>query len=219
MLKNYFTSPLIAPALVLAVLAFSFLGIAFNTAQVIDAILDGWFNTVTYCVYAFSFGIMISHLEPFQTKREKTHLSIFIFLFFAALLREMGIQHWLTTTDTTAFKLRFFTNPNNPVSEKIIAGILLLTTICCVIYLTYCYLPKIWKGFFKFHTLAWTAATLGGTGIVCKIADRMPSHLSHMNLALSDLMKSYFELFEETTELCLPLLCALWFWQYHNLKK
>lgn len=202
------------PLLVLAVVLISFATIGLQSAPQIDHLLTVFVDPFAYCCYAFAFGIMISHTKPYETPLQKKHLSLFFVLFFCALLREMGIQHWLTTTDTTAFKLRFFTNPANPIHEKIISATLLITVALIVLYLLIYYVPKIIKGFFEMKPLYWTVATFGGTGIICKIADRLPANLRHAGMELSPQTTAWIKLFEETTELCLPLLCALAFVQF-----
>ena len=47
-----------------------------------------------------------------------TSWGIYLFLGMCAFLREAGIQHHLSKTDTTPFKSRFFLNPNNPWGEN-----------------------------------------------------------------------------------------------------
>ena len=81
-------------------------------------------------------------------KIRKKRMDNFLFFAGAAFLREAGIQHWLTFTDSTAFKLRFFTNPNNPFSEKIIAFLCLLSISGLFIYTMFLYLIPSVKGFF-----------------------------------------------------------------------
>ena len=126
----------------------------------------------------------------------------------------------MTKTDTTAFKLPFFTNPNNPLHEKLIASYILLVVAIVVIYLLVRYLPILFKSFFRFNPIAWTVATLGGTGIVCKIADRFPGNYKKiMETPLDPSIHAYIELFEETTESALPLLFALALIQYHFSQK
>ena len=217
MLTKSFWNCLVAPVLVAFVVVVMFIVIGTHDAITINKINDFFIDPFTYCCYAFALGVMICHLNPYQTKRQKIHVSLFFILFFCALLREMGVQHWLTTTDTTAFKLRFFTNPNNPLSEKIISALILLTVISIIVYLLVCYLPKIIKGFFKLNPLYWTIATFGATGIICKIADRLPGNLRKAGHELDALWKAWFELFEESTELCLPLLCALVFVKFEKM--
>ena len=65
---------------------------------------------ITYiCLAKFFFSL---------NKNAKIDFVLYVVLGISAFLRELGIQHWLASKDTTAFKSRFFLNPNNPISEK-----------------------------------------------------------------------------------------------------
>ncbi len=219
MFCKQFLNCLSAPILVMAVILISFLSIGFQPTLFIDNYITNFLEPFTYCCYAFALGVIICRLEPYQTRKQKVHIGLFFILYICAILREMGIQHWLTSTDTTAFKLRFFTNPNNPINEKIVSGLILLSVISIIIYLLICYLPKIIKGFFKLNPVYWTVATLGGTGIIGKTVDRLPSNLEKHNIDLSDHTRILMKLFEETSEICLPLICAVGFVQFARITK
>lgn len=210
---------LFASLLVLIVITFSFLTIGLHAPDQINHLITVIVEPLTYCCYAFAFGVMISHLELYKTKLEKLHCSLFIMLFICALLREMGIQHWLATKDTTAFKLRFFSNPNNPISEKIVAGLILVVVISVVIYLLIYYIPKTIKGFFKMNPLSWSIVTLGGVGIVGKTIDRLPANLRGAGYNLEPIWIAWLKLFEETSEFCLPLICAVAVFQFAFARK
>ncbi|MBR4932686.1 MAG: hypothetical protein IKZ02_06650 [Alphaproteobacteria bacterium] len=222
MLNKIMQSPLYALLISISVIALSFISLTSLNASQIMATLDYELDIMTYCCYAFAFGIIVSHSSAFQTKQEKTHLILFLFLYFFAILREMGIQHWLAkvlgTTATTAFKLRFFSSPDNPLSAKIISGLILLSVIASLLYLLIFYAPKLIKGFFKYQTLSWTTATLAGIGIAGKIVDRLPSNLKKADIQLNDSVISFMKLFEESSEMCLPLICAVWFVQFSLIK-
>ncbi len=217
MLNKPFLNCLLAPTIVLIIVSLTFLIIGVQSTDSINNYITLFLEPFTYCCYAFAFGVIICHLKPFQTRQQKTHISLFFILYVCAILREMGIQHWLTKTDTTAFKLRFFTNPNNPIDEKIVSALLLITVFSIILYLLIYYFPKIIRGFFNLNPIYWTVATLGGTGIVCKFADRLPSNLMKHNIDLSVHIRALTELFEETTEFCLPLICAIGFVQFARL--
>ena len=208
-----------ASLLVLIVVIFSFMTIGLHSAEKINDLITIIVEPLTYCCYAFAFGVIISHLGLYKTRLEKCHCCLFIMLFICALLREMGIQHWLATKDTTAFKLRFFSNPNNPLSEKIIAGLILFIVISIVIYLLIYYIPKILKGFFQMQPLYWTIVTLGGVGILGKTIDRLPANLSRWGYSIEPIWIAWFKLFEETSEFCLPLICAIAIFQFYFIRK
>lgn len=219
MVIENFKKCLIAPIFVFLVVILSFSIIGTRDYHAIEQAIDLFLEPFTYCCYAFALGIIICHLQPYQTKQQKKHLVLFFILFGCAVLREMGIQHWLTSTDTTAFKIRFFTNPANPIHEKVIAGFLLLSVFSIIFYLLVYYMPKIIRGFFKLNPLYWTVVTFGCTGIICKIADRLPSNLRKAGYGLDPIWSVWMELFEETTEMCLPLLCALGFVQFARMSQ
>ena len=96
---------------------------------VFDVERIGLTETLTYLFYGLGGGIVFMLYEDhLNTPRQKTYYYM-CFLWFCALLREMGVQHWLTTHDSTAIKIRFFTNPNNPLYEKVFTFILLLIVV------------------------------------------------------------------------------------------
>lgn len=212
--------PLIAPLFVLLFVTVIFLSVGFLPADSIFHFSDTLLDKYTYLAYTVTFLVMILVRHDYKTETEKNSFLLFGFLFFCALLREAGIQHWLTTTDTTAFKLTFFRNPHNPLSEKIISAYILFIVASVIIILLCHYLPKIIKGFFKFNPLYWTVCTFGCTGILCKIADRLPSNIRKMTgIEMDPQIHAWIELLEETTESCLPLLFALGLIQFHLMNR
>ena len=154
-----------------------------------------------------------------KTDRQASYFAL-LFLWLSALLREAGIQHWLTDHDTTAIKLRFFTNPNNPLSEKIVAAVLVVVVLGTAVWLLCRYMPGLFRGFFALNPLAWTVATFGGVGIVSQFADRFPSnYFKATGVRLDDTVIYWFKAMEESGEATLPLLFALGFIQYHLLRE
>ena len=209
-MKKIVLSPIFAP--VMAILLMLFLGALaiFYRANGIDTFFDdGQFcDTVTYLLYGMLLFSLLYFHRDFKGKR--LTWSILVFLNIAAILREAGIQHWLTTTDTTAIKLRFFTNPKNPLNEKITAAILVLLVVGAVLYLVFKYAPKIWRGFWKKETVYWSICTLCAMGLVSKVADRFHGNwVKYTGQALSD--DAYFVsiLIEETSEATLPFMALI----------
>ena len=119
LLNYFFISPTAVLFIVLLSYTISFIFFSDNLISFTE--LWGPIDILTYICYFVLFYTLFLYRTDFQTKYEKNIWLIFCFFALAAFLREAGIQHWLTTTDTTAFKLRFFTDPNNPILEKIIA--------------------------------------------------------------------------------------------------
>ena len=87
-----------------------------------------------------------------------TSWGIYLFLAMCAFLREAGIQHHLSRTDSTPFKSRFFLNPDNPWGEKVVFGLLLIVIFGAVIYLTVKYAKHLVLSFFKLNTVTWSTA-------------------------------------------------------------
>ena len=173
-------------------------------------------EVLTYVFYGFTFGVMICFIHDYlHTPRQTTYFAL-LFLLLSALLREMGIQHWLTQHDSTAIKLRFFTNPNNPLHEKIIAASLVLLVASVAIYLLVKYFKRMIIGFFKFQPLYWTIATFGGLGITTQFIDRFPANYAKMTgTHLDEPIRFALKIFEEGGESLLPLLFALGLAQFH----
>ena len=121
-MKKFFLSPYFSPVfyvvlwgLMLAVV------FTFFPQQKFAITVDGQIiDIITYIGYALMLITMLYLCRDFKDKI--LCFGIYFILGVAALLREAGIQHHLTNSDTTPFKSRFFLNPNNPLSEKIIYG-------------------------------------------------------------------------------------------------
>lgn len=188
-------------------------------ATSINYVTDHITEITTYAGYAFSAVIVLMFARDFKTKEMLPSYVAFLFLLGCAVLREMGVQHWIPSRDTTAFKLRFFSNPDNPIGEKIFAGSLLLIVISVVVWLLVKYTPTLIKGFFKFNPICWTVATMGGIGIVTKFADRFPgNYRKAVGESLEPLTQAWIVLFEEVGEATLPLLFAVAVIQWHMIK-
>lgn len=213
-------NPLCAPMAAILYLVGYFMAVWLTrTPEAVDIYTDTTLECVTYAIYAFTLPIILFCARDFKDSGMK-HYVLFVFLWLCGLLREAGIQHWLTATDTTAFKLRFFTNPNNPIGEKIVAALIALTVLGVAVYLIVYYTPKIIKGFFRLNPLYWTICTLGGMGILAKVFDRIPGNYRKIVGHFMDpSQKSFFELLEEISETTLPLLVAFAFIQFHLMKK
>lgn len=218
-MKSFLLNPLLAPLCVIFYVSLLFFWNINQSAGDIFLFCDTFLEFTTYLSYAIGLMVALWFYKDFGHHMRLPYL-LFLFLFVCAVLREMGIQHWLTSTDTTAFKMRFFTNPTNPLSEKILAAAILATVGGVVLYLLIRFIPSIIKGFFKLNPLYWTICTFGGTGIICKIADRLPSNYrKSTGVAMDPYIHSLLELLEESTESLLVFLFALAIIQYHLLQK
>ncbi len=218
-MKQIILNPLFAPACVLIYIGLFFVGQITADADAIFAFTSSATEVITYAAYALAGVVALFCLRDFRGK-QLLPFGLFVFLFICALLREMGAQHWLTKTDSTAFKIRFFTNPNNPLSEKIIAFAILAVVVTAVLYLLIRFVPGLVKGFFRLNPITWTVATLGGTMVMAKIADRLPgNYRKMMDMPMDPSVHAYIELLEESSESTLPLLFACALIQYHLSKR
>lgn len=176
-------------------------------------------DVITYLGYGLMLISMLYFCKDFKDKM--LCFVIYFVLGVAALLREAGIQHHLTNTDTTPFKSRFFLNPDNPLSEKIIYGAVLLTIFAALIYLAFKYSKHLVISFFKLNTLTWSIATFCSVLVFAKFADRFPANWRHIN-HLDDLPRDFIDiwsLLEESSEMFLPYLVIIIFAQNHLLGK
>lgn len=149
-----------------------------------------------------------------------TSWGIYLFLGMCAFLREAGIQHHLSRTDTTPFKSKFFLNPNNPLSEKIVFGLLLLVIFGALLYLGIKYAKHLITSFFKLNTVTWSTAVLCTTLVFAKFADRFPGNWRHAHdgVLLPREQIEIWSLLEESSEMFLPYLVVIIMTQYHLLK-
>lgn len=212
----------IAPALTAAVLALSY-GVGFlfygNALTVFTADWNALDWTTCACYLALFFSLF-RHRGDYATKTEKRNFALFCFFALSAFLREAGIQHWLASSDTTAFKIKFFTNPDNPLFEKVASALCLTAVGAAFVYTMFLYLSPAFRGLFKKYAGSWTIVTLLGCGALCKITDRIPSNLRKAGFFLpkDGLAQGIIETAEETLETMLPVLAILALAQFHKNK-
>ena len=218
MLKKIFLSPFLAPVM------FLILWIAFMKGCFLYAPKEGVLSlaedsavidTIAKMGYILLLAALLLLCDDFKDKLKAW--GIYFFLALSCFLRESGIQHHLSQTDTTPFKSRFFLNPNNPLSEKIIFGALLLLVLAAVLYLAIKYTKHLVVSFFKLDTITWSVATLCVVGVAAKIVDRYPSNYrkAHGNVALPDNIYQFLQIVEESAEMFLPYLAILILCQHH----
>lgn len=223
-MKKYLLSPLFAPVF------FSLVWLLWMCCTFIfeydnlEALLDetGILELVTNLAYIPLLLAYIFMAKMFWNMGRSSRIDfvLFIGLGIAAFLREMGIQHWIPSRDTTAFKSRFFLNPDNPLSEKILAGALLLLLLAVLIYLGVKYTRHLISSFFKMNPTTWSIATLCTMGVIAKFVDRFPSNYKHAySIPLPEQLRLNLEIMEETSETMLPLIAAFALLQYRMLRK
>ncbi len=221
MFRKIFLSPFFMP-ISFFVLWLSFIGIiyfGFESDVLTFTKEGGVIEYVSHTGYIILIAVLLWTCDDYQDKIKSW--GIYLFLAICCFLREGGIQHHLSKTDTTPFKSRFFLNPNNPIGEKIVFGAVLLLILGVVLYLAIKYSKHLVSSFFKLNTLTWSIAVLCVVGVAAKIIDRFPSNWrkAHDGVPLSDEIFMICQLLEESSEMFLPYLATAILWQYHLLKK
>lgn len=220
-MKKCFLSPLFSPLFYLISWAILLtIVFVFFPQKKFEITTDGQIiDIITYLGYGLMLITMLYFRKDFKNKM--VEWTIYFVLGISALLREGGIQHHLTNSDTTPFKSRFFLNPDNPMSEKIIFGLVLLVIFGALLYIAIKYTKHLIVSFFEFNTITWSIATFCSVLVFAKFADRFPSHYRHMQ-NLNDLPQSFIDiwsLLEESSEMFLPYLVVIIFCQYHLIQK
>lgn len=222
-MKDYIKSPIFTPVVVLLLWSLSMNVIFIFYPQTLGEIVEegNLTENLTYFCYLILFLAFALFYKPFmKNKSSKIDFVIFIFFTLCALLREMGIQHMLASKDTTAFKSRFFLNPNNPWEEKLVAGLILLIVLAVVIFMTVKYGKHLIFSFFKLNPTTWSIATLCTLGVFGKFVDRFPANYErYAGSDLAQALKDTLEVVEETSEMFLPVTAAIILWQYWIIKK
>ena len=219
-MKKIFLSPFFAPALftlcwglLLAVVLIYF------PEQKYQITHDGEIiEILTNIGYMSLLAVLLCFSKDYTDKI--TSWGIYLFLAMSAFLREAGIQHHLSRTDSTPFKSRFFLKPENPIGEKIVFGMLLLIIFGAVVYLMVKYARHLITSFFKFNTITWTIATFCTVLVFSKFADRFPGNWrdAHNNVSLPKNQIEIWSLLEESIEIFIPWLAVMALCQYHLLK-
>ena len=220
-MKKFFLSPLCAPTFVFVMMTLFYITAysARSSYGVFDIEELGVSEVLTYfCYFLSGLGLLFFFKDYLRSPKQKTFFAL-VFLWLITLFREMGAQKWLTQHDSTAIKIRFFTNPNNPWYEKVVAGALILIVLSVVLWLVIKYFKKMMIGFFQFHPLYWTIATFGGLGIVTQFTDRFPANYAkYMGTKLGEPVRFACKILEEGGEALLPILFLIALIQYHLIR-
>ena len=219
-MKKILLYPLFTP-LVMVLLCSLSLNIFYTvfTLSIPEIAMDGHLiDIITYVSYSLLIVALIFSYKNFKDK--KLDYFAYFFLAISAFLREMGIQHWLASKDTTAIKIKFFTNPNNPISEKILTAVLVLAVLVVIIYITKKYAIHLIKGVFKMDTISWSVGTLVFFGLFSKFIDRYPSNFKRSHgVVIAEAIKNNLSILEETSEVFIPLTAILILIQYYFMIK
>lgn len=180
-------------------------------------------ESATIGLYFFMIGLLWS-LPPMRPGRRRVFWSAdFTLITFFAVCRELDWHKMLVKTSGlpdashgTAFKMKFLTNTNNPLSDRIIVALcFLLVFAVCGFTLVY-FLRRLLTGLFAFHPVCWSIGFLGGATILVQFADRLPAVLRHKyGIVLSDSLHAFCTTMEEGQELLMPLFVILAIIQAH----
>lgn len=129
----------------------------------------------------------------------------------------------------TPFKMRFLTKTmtGGPHSMPIPLGAKAMVVSYFVLFfgvfgvtLAY-FFPKLVKGFFRLHPVAWTMCCFGSSGVMVQLCDRMPAWVRHARglpkAKTVDAISSFFTALEEGGELMIALFALLAIYQAHKI--
>lgn len=208
--RNWFYHPFFAPVFIIIMgiipLA-NWLLLNRDTAVWITFI---WDDYITPPLYVLAMIVLYICKPRDNTPKQNFNFWIFEFITLGMLLRELGIQHWLTQTDTTAIKIRFFLNPGNPIHEKIITGLFLLMWLVIAIHLFRRYTRFLFREFFRLNATVWTIGTTCMLTVIVKFVDRLADNYKrYTGMAVSDFWDTGISSFEEIYEAFLPILIMI----------
>ncbi|MCM1129159.1 MAG: hypothetical protein NC211_05400 [Alistipes senegalensis] len=202
--------PFFSPALVIVLLVLPLANwflLDRDTAIRVTVIVDEY---ITIALYFVAMAVLLFYRPKDNNRVQNFNFWIFELVTLSALLREWGIQHWLTRTDTTALKIRFFLNPANPVSEKIVAGLFLLLWVVVAVHLVRRYALFMIREFFQGNAVVWTIATTCAVTVFTKFIDRYPDNYRRFTgESLSLFWDTGCSSFEEIPEAYLPILIMI----------
>ena len=177
----------------------------------------------TVCFLCFQIGLMWL-VPPMRASRKRAFLlADFSLISAIAICRKLDLHKLLITasnlpgaTTGTPFKLKFLTNPCNPLADRlVVAACFALAIALCGGTLLY-FLRRLLKGLFRLHPACWSIAFVGGTAILCQIADRIPANLRHsFGVHLNPSQFAFASVMEEGQETLLPLFIILAILQAH----
>ncbi len=219
-MKKIFLSPLFSPIIFcLCWSALLSIILIYYPEQKYQLTFDGQIiDILTNIGYMLMLAALLYFSKDYTDKI--TSWGIYLFLSITAFLREAGIQHHLSKTDTTPFKSRFFLKPENPIGEKIVFGLLLIIIFGAIAYLLIKYSKHLIISFFKLNTVTWTIAVFCSVLVFSKFADRFPGNWrdAHNDISLPKSHIEIWSLLEESVEIFIPYLVIIALAQYHLIK-
>ena len=122
----------------------------------------------------------------------------------------------------TPFKMRFLTGSGIPVGAKLVAVSYFALFFGVFAALLAYYFPKLVKGFFRLHPVAWSMAFFGVSGVMVQVCDRFPAWYRHAKglpkSAIADgSLGAFCTAFEEGGEMALAAFALIAILQAHAI--
>ena len=121
----------------------------------------------------------------------------------------------------TPFKMRFLTNGGAPFMAKVLVVFYFGTLFGVFAALLAYFFPKLVKGFFQLHPVAWTMCCFGTSGVMVQLCDRMPAWVRHIRglpkEKTIDAVSSFFTALEEGGEMMIAIFALLAIYQAHRI--
>ena len=121
----------------------------------------------------------------------------------------------------TPFKMRFLTSSGAPVAAKlaVVAYFVLFFGVFAAMLARF--FPRLVKGFFRLHPVAWTMCFFGASGVMVQVCDRLPAWIRHAKglpkADAADSFTAFCTAFEEGGEMMIALLALLAILQAHAI--
>lgn len=121
----------------------------------------------------------------------------------------------------TPFKMRFLTRSGIPIGAKLFALSYFVLFFGVFAAMLAYYFPKLVKGVFRLHPVAWTMCFFGGSGVMVQVFDRLPAWCRHSaGLSKDQLSGSFLAFctaFEEGGEMLIAAFALLAILQAHAI--
>lgn len=122
----------------------------------------------------------------------------------------------------TPFKMRFLTNGGVPFAAKACVMLYFGAFFGVFAALLAYYSVTLFKGFLKFHPVAWSVCFFGGAGVMVAVMDRLPAWYRHVNgmdkdKVISNSFGSFCTCFEEGGEMMIAIFAIIAILQAHAI--
>jgi hypothetical protein len=122
----------------------------------------------------------------------------------------------------TPFKMRFLTRGGIPFGAKLVVVSYFVLFFGVFAAMLAYYFPKLVKGFFRLHPVAWSMAFFGISGVTVQVCDRLPAWYRHAKgIAKSEILGSSFQsfctAFEEGGEMMIAAFALVAILQAHAI--